>query len=164
MCETRGGERRTNFHVFERLARSITSERARERARQRQTPPIQSIIRVVAASASTKNPTAPGSRGQEQPQTTTKRRRTRPNNMRNYNYNKLQGSSCSCTTTINSWRRTLFSLWCLFALVAGQDYYDNNSQQYPDYQDYAGEQGYDDHLYHDYAARQQDKGPAGGYV
>lgn len=53
---------------------------------------------------------------------------------------------------------TLLGLWCLFSVARGQDYYDN----YPDYQDYAGEQGYDDHLYHDYAARQQDKVVGGG--
>ena len=54
--------------------------------------------------------------------------------------------------------RTL--LWCLWVqTVAGQDY-DNN--YYPDYQDYAGEQGYDDSLYADYAARQQEKVGAGG--
>ena len=59
----------------------------------------------------------------------------------------------TCITA--GWQRTLWSLWCWMAVLvtAQQDYYD----PYPDYQDYAGEQGYDDHLYHDYAARQQEK-------
>ena len=65
------------------------------------------------------------------------------------------------------WRK-IFSLCCLLAAVSGQSsYYDDNSGNYGDYdyQDYAGEQGYDDHLYHDYAARQQEKiGGGGGYV
>ena len=76
------------------------------------------------------------------------------------------------TTTITRKPPTLWrigvvaALWCLL-VVSGQYYDDdnniNNNYEYPDYQDYAGEQGYDDHLYHDYAARLQDKaGGAGG--
>ena len=62
------------------------------------------------------------------------------------------------------WRKLLLSLCCL--LVAGQSGYYDNYPEYEDYQDFAGgEQGYDDHLYHDYAARQQEKvGGGGGYV
>lgn len=63
------------------------------------------------------------------------------------------------------WRKLLLSLCCLYVVTGQSGYYDNYPE-YEDYQDYAGgEQGYDDHLYHDYAARQQEKvGGGGGYV
>jgi hypothetical protein len=58
--------------------------------------------------------------------------------------------------------RTLLSLWCLAAAVSGQNGNYDYNDQYPDYNDYAGDQGYDDNLYQNYAAHQQDKAAGGG--
>ena len=64
-----------------------------------------------------------------------------------------------------------YAVWAATTAVSAQSssYYDDgyygsgDDNDYQDYQDFAqGDAGYDDHLYHDYAARQQEKMGSGG--